>query len=114
MTMSSGPGNDRLSAPSCARTAEEWDRLATQVLFPLTRIRTSAEWIAAKHTQDAGIVVSVDDPEYGTMLQPGPSVHLIGSTNAVPVPPSQLGPLSRADLLTSERPGVIRETTVTC
>ena len=102
-----------LSALLRARTAEEWDRLATQMLFPLTRIRTSAEWIAAKHTQDAGIVVPVDDPEYGRMLQPGPSVRLIDSTSAVPVPRSQLGPLSRADLLASERPRVIRENTGT-
>lgn len=33
---------DDLSALLRTRTAEEWDRLATQVLFPLTRIRTSA------------------------------------------------------------------------
>jgi crotonobetainyl-CoA:carnitine CoA-transferase CaiB-like acyl-CoA transferase len=79
------------------------------MLFPLTRIRTSAEWMASKHTQDAGIVVSVDDPEYGGMLQPGPSVRLIDSTSAVPVPHSQIGTLSRADLLAFERPRVIRE-----
>src|SRR6266404_3316015 len=95
MTMSSGPGNDRLSAPSCARTAEEWDVLATQVHLPLTRIRTSAEWIASQHAQDAGIVVSVDDPEYGRMLQPGPAVRLSGSP-------------SRDAVLTSERPALSR------
>ncbi len=75
------------------RTAEEWDRLATQVLFPLTRIRTSAEWMASQHTWDAGIVVPIDNPEYGRMLQPGPSVYLNGLTSAVPVPRTAIRPL---------------------
>src|SRR5713101_8752942 len=73
-----------LSALLRTRTAEEWDVLATQVLVPLTRIRTSAAWMASQHAQDAGIVVPVDDPEYGRMLQPGPSVRLSGSPSAVP------------------------------
>ena len=80
-----------LSALLRTRTAEEWDKLATQMLLPLTRIRTSAEWMASKHAQDAGIVVPVDDPEYGRMLQPGPSVRLLDSTSAVPLPRSRLG-----------------------
>lgn len=53
--------------------------LATEVLLPLTRIRTSADWMASQHAQDAGSIVRVDDPEYGRMLQPGPSVRLHGS-----------------------------------
>ena len=65
-----------LSALLRTRTAEEWDALATQVLLPLTRIRTSAAWMESQHAQDAGIIVPVDDPEYGRMLQPGPSVRL--------------------------------------
>jgi crotonobetainyl-CoA:carnitine CoA-transferase CaiB-like acyl-CoA transferase len=79
------------------RTAEEWDALATQVLLPLTCIRTSAAWIASQHAQDAGIIVPVDDPEYGRMLQPGPSVRLHGPLSADAAPPS-------------ERPAVIRAT----
>jgi crotonobetainyl-CoA:carnitine CoA-transferase CaiB-like acyl-CoA transferase len=98
-----------LSALLRTGTAEEWDRLATQVLFPLTRIRTSAEWIGSKHAQHAGIVVSVDDPEYGRMLQPGPSVRLLGLTSTTPLPRASSGLLSRADLLASRGSAVIRE-----
>ncbi len=87
-----------LSALLRTRSAEEWDMLATQVLLPLTRIRTSAAWMASQHAQDAGIVVPVDDPQYGRMLQPGPSVRLRGSPTAVPA---------------SERPAVIREPAAT-
>jgi len=79
------------------RTAEEWDVLATQVLLPLTRIRTSAAWMGSQHAQEAGLIVSIDDSEYGHMLQPGPSVCL-------------RGPLSKDATLPSERPAVIRAT----
>jgi len=87
-----------LSALLRTRTAEEWDMLATQVLLPLTRIRTSAAWMETQHAQDAGIIVPIDDLEYGHMLQPGPSVRL-------------RGPLSKDATLPSERPAVIRATT---
>src|SRR4029453_13746416 len=63
--------------------------------LPLTRIRTSAAWMESQHAQDAGIIVSVDDPEYGRMLQPGPSVRLSG-------------PLSKGAVPPSERPAVVR------
>ena len=86
-----------LSALLRTRTAEEWDMLATQVLLPLTRIRTSAAWIESQHAQDAGLIVPIDDSEYGHMLQPGPSVRLHG-------------PLSKDAALPSERPAVIRAT----
>ena len=89
-----------LSALLRTRTAEEWDVLATQVLLPLTRIRTSAAWMESQHAQDAGIIVPVDDPEYGRMLQPGPSVRLSGPLGKDAAPPS-------------ERPAVIRATAVT-
>jgi crotonobetainyl-CoA:carnitine CoA-transferase CaiB-like acyl-CoA transferase len=95
------------------RSAEEWDVLATQVLLPLTRIRTSAEWMASPHAQDAGIVVSIDDPEYGRMRQPGPSVRLSGSPSAVQVPRTQIEPCSRDALLAGERPAVICNTAAT-
>jgi crotonobetainyl-CoA:carnitine CoA-transferase CaiB-like acyl-CoA transferase len=102
-----------LSALLRSRTAEEWDELATQALFPLTRIRTSADWVASKHAQDAGIVVPVDDPEYGRMLQPGPPVCLNGLTSAAPLPRTVIGPRSRADLLASGGSAVIRERAAT-
>jgi crotonobetainyl-CoA:carnitine CoA-transferase CaiB-like acyl-CoA transferase len=86
-----------LSALLRTRTAEEWDALATQVLLPLTRIRTSAAWMESQHVQDAGLIVPVDDPEYGRMLQPGPSVRLSG-------------PRSQDTAPSSERPAVIRAT----
>src|SRR5262249_18753257 len=78
------------------RTAEEWDTLATQVLLPLTRIRTSAAWMEAQHAQDAGLIVPVNDPEYGLMLQPGPSVRRRGPLGADTAPPSERSAVIRA------------------
>jgi crotonobetainyl-CoA:carnitine CoA-transferase CaiB-like acyl-CoA transferase len=85
-----------LSALLRTRTAEEWDALATQVLLPLTRIRTSAAWMESQHAQDAGIIVPVDDPEYGHMLQPGPPVRLCGPLSADTAPPSECPTVIRA------------------
>jgi crotonobetainyl-CoA:carnitine CoA-transferase CaiB-like acyl-CoA transferase len=94
------------------RTAEEWDRLATEVLFPLTRIRTSADWMASRHAKDAGIVGPIDDPEYGNMLQPSPSVRVRGLTHSVLRPRTPRQAPSRDELLASVPPAIIRENTV--
>jgi crotonobetainyl-CoA:carnitine CoA-transferase CaiB-like acyl-CoA transferase len=98
-----------LSALLRTRTTDEWDALATQMLLPLTRIRTSAEWMASQHARDAGIVIPVDDPEYGGMLQPGPSVCLHGSPSLVHVARPGIEPLSRGALLASDHPPTIRQ-----
>src|SRR5262249_55034662 len=84
-----------LSALLRTPTAAARDGVAPQVLLPLTRIRTSAAWMESQHAQDAGLIGPVDDPEYGRMLQPGPSVRLHG-------------PLSAVSALPSEQPAVIR------
>jgi crotonobetainyl-CoA:carnitine CoA-transferase CaiB-like acyl-CoA transferase len=99
-----------LSALLRTRTADEWDALATQTPLPVTRIRTGAEWVASTHARDAGIVIPVDDPVYGRMLQPGPSVRLHGSPNPVPAPRTQVERVSRASLLTREPRPLIRQT----
>jgi crotonobetainyl-CoA:carnitine CoA-transferase CaiB-like acyl-CoA transferase len=99
-----------LSALLRTRTADEWDILATQMLLPLTRIRTSAEWIASQHARDAGIVVPVDDREYGKMLQPGVSVRLSASRCPKSALRTRIEQLNREALLTSERRAVIHQT----
>ena len=99
-----------LSALLRTRTAEEWDALASRTLLPLTRIRTGTEWMTSAHTRDAGIVIPVDDPGYGRMLQPGPSVRLHGTPSPVPAPCTWVEPLSREALLTSAPRPVMRQT----
>ena len=93
-----------MSALFLSRTAEEWDELATEINVPLTKVRTSAEWMAAKHGQESGILVPVDDPEYGSMLQPGPQVRLRGTPSAVQGPRSEMTADGLRALLRVERP----------
>ncbi len=69
-----------------SRTADEWDELATEVGVPVTPVRQARGWMEAKHTHEAGIFVLVDDPEFGPMVQPGPSIKLNGTPGGVQAP----------------------------
>ncbi len=66
-----------------SRPAAEWEALGRRAEVPLTMVRTSAEWLAAPHAGQAGVVAAVDDPELGPMLQPGLAVRLRGTPGAV-------------------------------
>jgi crotonobetainyl-CoA:carnitine CoA-transferase CaiB-like acyl-CoA transferase len=79
-----------MAAVFMSRTAEEWDRLANEAGLPLSIIRTSRDWMATKHAREAGIFLPVNDPEYGEMLQPGPSVKLNGTPGSVRPRPTAL------------------------
>ena len=54
----------------------EWERLLGEGAAPAAAHRTTKEWIASAHAQEAGLVIPVDDARYGTMLQPGPAAWL--------------------------------------
>jgi len=66
-----------------SRSSDEWEDLGRQAGVPLTKIRTSAEWIETPHARAASIVTAVTDPEFGTMLQPGLAVRLNGTPGAI-------------------------------
>ncbi|MGH2600693.1 MAG: CaiB/BaiF CoA transferase family protein, partial [Dehalococcoidia bacterium] len=65
------------------RTADEWWALGQQADVPLTPILTSAEWLQTEHARGAAVVVPVDDPDLGRMMQPGVAVRLIGTPGAI-------------------------------
>ena len=54
------------------RTSEEWGRLFGEGQTPGAPHRTTREWVNDEHTNAAGLIVEVDDPEYGRMKQGGP------------------------------------------
>ena len=58
------------------RTAKEWERIFGRGKFPGAPHRWLQEWINDDHAETAGLMVEVDDPEYGHMTQPGPMVWL--------------------------------------
>jgi crotonobetainyl-CoA:carnitine CoA-transferase CaiB-like acyl-CoA transferase len=58
------------------RTAQEWEDLVAQAGSEGAVCRTSAEWFEHAHARGSGMVLEIDDPQYGKMLQPGINVRL--------------------------------------
>lgn len=56
------------------KTASEWDRIFGETGIPGASQRTTKEWLNDEHTNKAGLIIEVNDPEYGLMKQPGPLV----------------------------------------
>ena len=54
-----------------SRTAQEWEDLIAEAGSEGAVCRTSAEWFDHPHTRASQMMVEVDDPTYGKMLQPG-------------------------------------------
>ncbi|WP_136681183.1 CoA transferase [Neptunomonas sp. XY-337] len=54
------------------KTSDEWGRIFGEGQIPGAPHRTTQEWVNDEHTNTAGLIVEVDDPEYGLMKQPGP------------------------------------------
>ncbi|RNF34326.1 CoA transferase [Paracoccus methylarcula] len=58
------------------KTSEEWGRIFGEGRIPGAPHRTTREWVNDAHTHAAGLMLKVEDPEYGEMIQPGPVVWL--------------------------------------
>ncbi|MBN2203771.1 MAG: CoA transferase, partial [Thermoleophilia bacterium] len=54
------------------RTSTEWERFFSEQHIPGVADRSTEEWLACDHALGSGLVVPVEDPEFGGMLQPGP------------------------------------------
>lgn len=65
------------------RTAQEWEDLVAKAGSECAVCRTSAEWFEHPHAHASHMVVEVDDPQYGKMLQPGVNVRLSRTPGAV-------------------------------
>jgi crotonobetainyl-CoA:carnitine CoA-transferase CaiB-like acyl-CoA transferase len=73
------------------RTAQEWEDLVAQAGSEGAVCRTSAEWFAHAHARGSQMVLEIDDPQYGKMLQPGVNVRLSRTPGQV------RGPAPKAD-----------------
>jgi crotonobetainyl-CoA:carnitine CoA-transferase CaiB-like acyl-CoA transferase len=65
------------------RTAQEWEDLVAQAGSECAVCRTSAEWCEHAHAHASQMVLEVDDPQYGKMLQPGVNVRLSRTPGSV-------------------------------
>ena len=73
------------------RTAQEWEDLVAQAGSEGAVCRTSAEWFEHAHAHGSQMVLEIDDPQYGKMLQPGVNVRLSRTPGHV------RGPAPKAD-----------------
>jgi crotonobetainyl-CoA:carnitine CoA-transferase CaiB-like acyl-CoA transferase len=58
------------------RSAQEWEDLVAVAGSECAVCRTSAEWFDHPHARASHMVIQVDDPIYGPMLQPGINARL--------------------------------------
>lgn len=66
----------RLKQVFLTRTAKEWERISGKGKFPGAPQRWLQEWINDDHAESTGLMIEVDDPVIGKMIQPGPMVWL--------------------------------------
>jgi crotonobetainyl-CoA:carnitine CoA-transferase CaiB-like acyl-CoA transferase len=53
------------------KPAFEWERIFGEASAPAAAQRTTQEWLASEHALQSGLIVRVDDPDYGEMRQLG-------------------------------------------
>jgi crotonobetainyl-CoA:carnitine CoA-transferase CaiB-like acyl-CoA transferase len=58
------------------KTSEQWGDIFGEQQIPGAAHRTTQEWVNSEHCLKSGLIVEVDDPEYGLMKQPGPIAWL--------------------------------------
>jgi crotonobetainyl-CoA:carnitine CoA-transferase CaiB-like acyl-CoA transferase len=64
-------------------TAQEWEDLVAEAGSECAVCRTSEEWFDHPHARASNMVIEVDDPVYGRMLQPGFNARLSRTPGAV-------------------------------
>ncbi|HVJ34804.1 MAG TPA: CoA transferase [Terriglobia bacterium] len=74
---------ERMKAIFLTRSAAEWEKIFGEGKFPGAPHRWLEEWIHDPHAAATGLMIEVDDPVYGKMLQPGPMAWLAGSGDAM-------------------------------
>ncbi|WMC09889.1 CoA transferase [Oceanimonas pelagia] len=73
----------RMKKVFLTKTSTEWGRIFGEGQIPGAPHRTTQEWVNDEHTNAAGLIVEVDDPEFGPMKQPGPVAWLEESAEQV-------------------------------
>lgn len=68
------------------KTSSEWGVIFGEGQIPGAPHRTTREWVNSQHCNDAGLIVEVNDPEYGLMKQPGPVAWLEESAHKMLAP----------------------------
>lgn len=92
--------SSRFKASFLTKTSREWEALYEEWGLPGAAQQTTKEWLNEEHANTSGLVVSVDDPVYGVMKQPGSSVWLKSSVGmAMDKRPASQPNADREDIL---------------
>ena len=75
-----------------SKTSDQWGVIFGEGQIPGAPHRTTQEWVNSEHCKSAGLIVEVNDPEYGLMKQPGPVAWLEESAHLM------LSPSPRKDV----------------
>ena len=70
--------SSRMAEAFLTKDSNEWERLFGEAGAPGAAHRTTSEWLRSAHPREAGLLIDVEDPEYGRMVQPGPIAWLDG------------------------------------
>ena len=68
------------------KTALQWEDLVAEAGSECTMCRTSEEWLDHPHTWESRMVIELQDPTYGRMLQPGITVRMSRTPGGVRCP----------------------------
>ncbi len=68
------------------KSSDEWGKIFGETGIPGAPHRSTEEWVNDEHTNAAGLIVEVKDPEYGDMKQPGPLVWFEQNSDALLTP----------------------------
>lgn len=68
------------------KTSKQWGVVFGEGQIPGAPHRTTQEWVNSEHCKVTGLIVEVDDPQYGLMKQPGPVAWLEDSVEQMLTP----------------------------
>jgi crotonobetainyl-CoA:carnitine CoA-transferase CaiB-like acyl-CoA transferase len=80
----------RLTELFKTRSAPEWEELINGAGTPATICRETQEWLEHPHARATEMIIQMDDPQYGVMLQPGVNPRLELTPGAVQGPAPEL------------------------
>lgn len=83
---------EKMKAAFLIRTSKEWQKIFGKRGIPEAPQRWLQEWIHDDHAETAGLMIEVEDPTYGKMIQPDPIVWLeeCGELMLQPKPPQPI------------------------
>ena len=82
---------DRVTNLFKEKTAQEWEDAIAETGGACTICKTVDEWLVHEHAIAGGMVVEVDDAEYGRMKQPGAPIRMRGTPGPAPKRAPKLG-----------------------